>query len=139
MHAGLDKIIAKLDQQPALRAQLADEQVELMLLRDEFANLHFGPINHCLWVAADAECQNALPAQDRGQAPLLGACQPGRCRNSVVTRSHAPIWLAEEEDLTRMLRTDRLAAPRREALEARLADVQRITRAWAENDDEGND
>jgi hypothetical protein len=138
MHAGLDRVIAKLDQEPALRAQFADEQVELMLLRDEFANLHFGIINHCLWVAADAECQNALPEQDRGQAPLPNACQPARCRNSVVTRSHAPIWLAEEEDLARMLRTDRLAAPRREALEARLADVQRVTRAWRENDEEGN-
>jgi hypothetical protein len=139
MHAGLDRVIAKLDQDPTLRAQLADEQVELMLLRDEFPNLHFGTINHCNWVAADAECQNALPEQDRGQAPLLGACQPARCRNSVVTRSHAPIWLAEEEDLARMLRTDRLAAPRREALEARLTDVQRITRAWRENDEDGND
>ena len=139
MHAGLDRVIAKLDQDPTLRAQLADEQVELMLLRDEFPNLHFGTINHCNWVAADAECQNALPEQDRGQAPLLGACQPARCRNSVVTKSHAPIWLAEEEDLARMLRTDRLAAPRREALEVRLTDVQRITRAWQENDEDGND
>jgi hypothetical protein len=127
LHAGLDKVNAALDSLPALHAQHVDRRTEITLLRDEFADLHFGTLNHCLWDPAQAECQNALPPGQRGQAPLIGACHPARCRNSAVTDAHAPAWLAEEADLTGMLRQPRLAPPRRQALEQRLADVQRIT------------
>ena len=61
-----------MDSDPTLRAQLADEQIEIMLLRDEFADLHFGTINHCLWDVEQAECQNGLPEDQRGKAPVLG-------------------------------------------------------------------
>jgi hypothetical protein len=130
LHAGLDNVNAALDNAPALHAQHADQRTEITLLRDEFADLHFGTINHCLWDPAQAECQNALPPAQRGQAPLIGACHPARCRNSAVTETHAPAWLAEEADLTAMLRQTRLAPPRKQALQQRLADVQRITSAW---------
>jgi hypothetical protein len=130
LHTGLDKVNAALASTPALHAQPADPRTEITLLRDEFADLHFGTINHCLWDPAQAECQNALPPAQRGQAPLIGACHPARCRNSAVTATHAPAWLAEEADLTTMLRQTRLAPPRKQALQQRLADVQRITGAW---------
>lgn len=130
LHAGLDKVNAALESAPALHAQHADQRTEITLLRDEFADLHFGTINHCLWDPAQAECQNALPPGQRGQAPLIGACHPARCRNSAVTATHAPAWLAEEADLTAMLRQTRLAPPRKQALQQRLADVRRITGAW---------
>jgi hypothetical protein len=97
LHAGLDKVNAALDNTPALHAQHADQRTEITLLRDEFADLHFGTINHCLWDPAQAECQNTL---------------------------------AEEADLTSMLRQTRLAPPRKQALQQRLADVQRITGPW---------
>ncbi|MCX4971089.1 hypothetical protein OHA98_41495 [Streptomyces sp. NBC_00654] len=58
------------------------------------------------------------------------ALRPTRCRNSTVTSAHAPIWLAEEEDLIAMSKDRRLASPRREAVLIELADVQRITRAF---------
>lgn len=130
LHAGLDNVNAALGSTPALHAQPADQRTEITLLRDEFADLHFGTINHCLWNPAQAECQNALPTAQRGQAPLIGACHPARCRNSAITATHAPAWLAEEADLTAMLRQTRLAPPRKQALQQRLADVQRITGAW---------
>ncbi|WP_190086423.1 hypothetical protein [Streptomyces longisporoflavus] len=62
-----------------------------------------------------------LQQQARGRR----ACQPARCRNSVVTAAHAPVWLAEQEDLTRTLGDKRLAPARRAALHERLADVTR--------------
>jgi hypothetical protein len=130
LHAGLDKVNAALGSTPALHAQAADPRTEITLLRDEFADLHFGTVNHCLWDPAQAECQNALPPAQRGQSPLIGACQPARCRNSAVTASHAPAWLAEEADLTAMLRHTRLAPPRKQAIQQRLADVRLITGAW---------
>jgi hypothetical protein len=130
LHAGLDKVNAALSSAPVLHAQHADQRTEITLLRDEFADLHFGTINHCLWDPAQAECQNALPPAQRGKAPLIGACHPARCRNSAVTATHAPAWLAEEADLTAMLRQTRLAPPRKQALQQRLTDVRRITGAW---------
>ena len=102
----------------------------ISLLRDQFPELHWGTLNHCLFSAATAECQNALPEDQRGQGPLLGACQPARCRNSAVTGKHMPIWLAEENDLRAMLSQPRLGKARRESLSSRLADVQLITGAW---------
>ena len=102
-HAGLDKVNDVINQSAALRAQLADERLEITLLRDEFANLHLGTVNHCLWNAPTAECQNQLPPDQRGHAPVLGACQPSRCRNSVLTLAHEPIWRTEEADLIALL------------------------------------
>ncbi|MFD3804779.1 hypothetical protein ACFWTC_14365 [Streptomyces sp. NPDC058619] len=132
LHAGLDKVIEKMDEDPQLRAQIADERVEAALLASEFPELHFGTINHCMFDAPQAECQNELPADQRGRAPLIGACEPARCRNSVITRAHAPIWIAEEDDLKAMAKEPRMAPPRREAVLIRLDSVERITRALRE-------
>ncbi|GGP72265.1 hypothetical protein [Streptomyces abikoensis] len=131
LHAGLDKVITTMDNDPVLQAQVADERMQVSLLRDEFAQLHFGTINHCLWQASTAECQNQLPPEQRGQQPLLGACQPGKCRNSVLTLKNAPYWIAEEGDLQDTLSRERLSPPRRESLELRLAEVRSITAQFA--------
>lgn len=90
-------------------AQLADERLEVSLLRDEFADLHLGTVNHCLWNAPTTECQNQLPPDQRGQTPLLGACQPTRCRNSVLTLTHERIWRMEEADLVSLLAVEAAA------------------------------
>ncbi|MFE0515503.1 hypothetical protein [Streptomyces sp. NPDC058964] len=123
VHAGLDQVISTMDEDPALRTQIADEQAEAALLATQFTNLHLGTINHCMFDASQAECHNELPADQRGTAPLIGACQPDRCRNSVITRRHAPIWIAEEEDLTVRAQDPALSPPGREAVLIRLADV----------------
>ncbi|MEU6706556.1 hypothetical protein [Streptomyces wuyuanensis] len=70
LHAGLDKVIKAMDSDPHLQAQIVDERMQVSLLRDEFAQLHFGMINHCLWQASTAECQNQLPPEQRGQAAV---------------------------------------------------------------------
>ncbi|NUK23087.1 hypothetical protein [Streptomyces lunaelactis] len=129
-HARLDNVIGAMDTDARLRAQVADERAQVTLLHAEFPDFHLGTLNHCMWDAGQAECQNQLPPDQRGEAPLIGACKPARCRNSTVTRAHAPVWLAEEEDLTAMSKDPRLAPPRREAVLIELADVQRITRAF---------
>jgi hypothetical protein len=125
-HAGLDKVNDVIEQSATLRAQLADERLEITLLRDEFASLHLGTVNHCLWNAPTAECQNQLPPGQRGQAPLLGACQPARCRNSVLTLAHEPIWRMEETDLVQLL-NKKLSKPLREQALTRLAEVRSAT------------
>ncbi|MCY0943579.1 hypothetical protein [Streptomyces antarcticus] len=129
LHAGLDKVIETMNGDPQLRAQIADERAEAALLAAEFPDLHLGTVNHCMFDLPQAECQNQLPEDQRGQGPLIGACEPARCRNSVVTSSHAPIWIAEEEDLMAMSKERRMAPARREAVLIRLEDVQRITSA----------
>ncbi|MCX5165004.1 hypothetical protein OOK39_37945 [Streptomyces sp. NBC_00264] len=125
-HAGLDKVNAAIAQTPTLRAEIADERLEITLLRDEFADFHLGTVNHCMWNAPTAECQNQLPPAQRGQAPLLGACQPSRCRNSVLTLSHERIWRMEEADLVEFLKK-KLSKPLRDQALARLAEVRSAT------------
>jgi hypothetical protein len=91
LHAGLDQVLTTIEADPQLRAQLADETMMATLLHSQFPELHWGTLNHCLFDAPQAECQEGLPEAQRGQGPLLGACQPAKCRNSAITRAHAPI------------------------------------------------
>lgn len=124
-HAGLDKVIGTIDSDPTLRAQIADERLVVTLLRDEFANLHLGTVNHCLWNASTAECQNQLPEDRRGKEPILGACQPAHCRNSVLTPTHERIWRMEEDDLVNLLKK-KISKPLRAQAEGRLAEVRSV-------------
>ncbi|MFV2116978.1 hypothetical protein ACE14D_00350 [Streptomyces sp. Act-28] len=87
-HAGLDKVNDVIEQSATLRAQIADERLEITLLRDEFADLHLGTVNHCLWNAPMAECQNQLPPDQRGQAPLL---EPASRPDAATRFSHSPM------------------------------------------------
>jgi hypothetical protein len=66
---------------------------------------------------------------DYGWLLLPGLCAVRTRRSS----DHAPIWLAEEKDLLTTLAEKRMAPPRRESLEQRLADVRLITRTFKEN------
>ncbi|MFH8384718.1 hypothetical protein ACH4E7_27895 [Kitasatospora sp. NPDC018058] len=122
-HAGLDRVNKAVEQSISLRAQIADERLEITLLREEFADLHLGTINHCLWNAPTAECQNQLPPDQRGTTPLLGACQPARCRNSVLTIAHERVWRMEEADLVEFLKK-KLSRPLREQAENRLSEIR---------------
>lgn len=138
LHSGLDKVLDRIEQaqdDPGLRAQVMDDRTLALLLREEFPALHWGTLNHCLWDADTAECQNSLPQELRGNGPLLGMCQPAKCRNSVVTKKqHGQIWLAEENDLKAMLRAKKLSPVRRESLQARLDQVHTVTRRWDEKE-----
>ncbi|MET9176421.1 hypothetical protein ABZX64_36190 [Streptomyces misionensis] len=139
LHAGLDRAAAQLpapaDPQgpaPGLQALATDLRAAADLIRTELPELHFGTLNHCLWQPEWAECTKHLPEKE-GSAPLIGACQPSRCRNSAVTADHAPVWLAEQRDLTQQLRDRRLPPARRAALQARLDDVETITTALTQD------
>lgn len=134
LHAGLDRVAARLatETPDQLQALAADPRTAADVLRSELPDLHFGTLNHCLWQAEQAECTRHLPEAERG-APLIGACQPARCRNSTVTAAHASIWLAEQHDLTERLRDRRLPAARRAALRARLDDIKPITTALTQD------
>jgi hypothetical protein len=138
LHAGLDKVLDHIEQaqdDPELRAQVMDDRTLALLLREEFPSLHWGTLNHCLWNADTAECQNTLPQELRGSGPLLGMCQPAKCRNSVVIKKlHGRLWLAEENDLKAMLRTKKLSPVRDASLQARLDEVQAVTRSWDEKE-----
>ncbi|WP_405817426.1 hypothetical protein OG705_00260 [Streptomyces sp. NBC_00838] len=92
----------------------------------EIAFCMLGTVNHCMWNAPTAECQNQLPPAQRGQAPLLGACQPSRCRNSVLTLSHERVWRMEEADLVEFLKK-KLSKPLRDQALTRLAAVRSAT------------
>ncbi len=54
------------------------------------------------------------------------AGQPARCRNSVLTLAHEPIWRMEEADLVSLLKK-KLSKPRREQALTRLAEVRSAT------------
>jgi hypothetical protein len=129
-HDRLDRVARQLTADPALRAQVGDHAVLTALLREQFPDLHWGTLNHCLWNPAVAECQTPLPESQRGGKPLLGACQPGKCRNSTITDTHMPVWLAQEQDLRTMLTDLRMAPPRSASLRSRLGEVEQITSAW---------
>ncbi|MDV9168640.1 hypothetical protein R6V09_00590 [Streptomyces sp. W16] len=137
LHAGLDRAAAQVpdahtNHEGQLQALVADARTAADLIRSELPELHLGTLNHCLWQPERAECTKQLPEAERG-APLIGACQPARCRNSAVTADHARVWLAEHHDLAQQLRDRRLPPARRAALQARLDDVEIITTALTQD------
>jgi len=114
----------------ALPVHIGDERTLRNLLRDQFSSLRWGTINHCLGIADQALCLQGQPTEVAAQGPMPNRCQPSRCRNSVITQDHAPIWLAEEADLKRHLADRRLAKHTRAQLQSELDDVQHITRRF---------
>lgn len=83
----------------ALPVHIGDERTLRNLLRDQFSSLRWGTINHCLGIADQALYLQGQPTEVAAQVPEPNRYQPSRCRNSVITQDHAPIWLAKEADL----------------------------------------
>ncbi|MGV9709568.1 hypothetical protein ACWDTI_02735 [Gordonia sp. NPDC003424] len=108
-------------------AAKGDERMLRNLLRDEFATIRLGTLNHCLGDPTKARCLEGMSAAARESGPIPSMCSPATCRNSVITDSHVPIWQQEEADLVTKLKDRRMATIHRERLEAQLADVRRIT------------
>jgi integrase len=121
---GLQDVTAKAKTTVAI----GNERMIRDLLRDEFATIRLGTLNHCLGDPGKALCLENATAAAKAGGPIPSMCQPANCRNSVVTDKHIPIWRHEEEDLTKKLRDKKMAAVHRERLKTQLAEVQKITR-----------
>mgnify|MGYP006051426455 FL=1 len=109
-------------------AGVGNERMLRNLLRDEFATIRLGTLNHCLGDPAKALCLEGASAAVKAGGPIPSMCQPSTCRNSVITDKHLPIWLNEESDLVNKLKDKKMAAVHRERLEAQLTDVRKIIR-----------
>lgn len=112
----------------AYTAAVGNDRMLRNLLRDEFATIRLGTLNHCLGDPDRALCLDGASAAIRAGGPIPSMCQPSTCRNSVVTNKHLPVWLHEESDLVEKLKDKKMATVHRERLEAQLADVRKITR-----------
>ncbi len=97
------------------------------LLRDEFATIKLGTLNHCLGDPAKSLCLEGASAAVKASGPIPSMCQPSTCRNSVITDKHLPVWQHEEHELIRKLKDKRMAPEHRLRLEAQLGDVRKIT------------
>ncbi len=98
------------------------------LLRDEFATIKLGTLNHCLGDPAKSLCLEGASAAVKASGPIPSMCQPSTCRNSVITEKHLPVWQHEENELRRKLKDKRMAPEHRLRLEAQLGEVRKITR-----------
>jgi hypothetical protein len=108
-------------------AAVGNERMLRNLLRDEFATIRLGTLNHCLGDPSKALCLEGASAAVKAGGPIPSMCQPATCRNSVITDKHLPIWQHEESDLVAKLKDKKMAAIHRQRLETQLADVRRIT------------
>lgn len=97
------------------------------LLRDEFATVRLGTLNHCLGDPSKALCLEGASTAVKAGGPIPSMCQPATCRNSVITDKHLPIWKHEESDLLEKLKDKKMADVHRQRLETQLVDIRRIT------------
>ena len=123
---GISHVNAAAASEPAV--MIGDDRLLRTLLRDQFSTLRWGTVNHCLGIPEQAACLKGVPAEVAEQGVMPNRCQPATCRNSVVSGEHAPIWIAEEQDLVAKLKDPRMAAHNREQLEIELRDVRKITK-----------
>lgn len=110
------------------KALMGDDRMLRGLLRDEASGITLGTLNHCLGDPAKAECLAGVNDEAKKAGPIMAACSPTRCRNSVITDKHLPVWLAEEDELKKLLSDRRLAKIHRHQLEHQLKDIQRVTK-----------
>src|SRR5699024_8537012 len=110
------------------KASMGDDRMLRELLRDEASGLTLGTLNHCLGDPSKADCLAGVSDEAKKAGPIMAACSPTRCRNSVSTNEHLPVWLSEEDELKKLLRDRRMADTHRAQLEHQLKDVQRVTR-----------
>ncbi len=93
VNARLEELRAELgeDAPPANRPQVVDEQRRTAMLRSVSHNLFVGSLTDCFF---DPEVALCLRDQDRSAAtaPVVGHCQPERCRNSRIGEHHLPAW-----------------------------------------------
>lgn len=106
---------------------VGDERMLRNLLRDEFATIRLGNLNHCLGDPSKALCLEGASTAVKAGGPIPSMCQPATCRNSVITDKHLPIWKHEESDLLEKLKDKKMADVHRQRLETQLVDIRRIT------------
>lgn len=121
---GLDDVSEKANS----AAAIGNERMLRDLLRDEFATIRLGTLNHCLGDPDKSLCLDGASAAAREGGPIPSMCQPSTCRNSVITDKHLPVWQHEESELIQKLKDKRMASVHRLRLEAQLANVRKITR-----------
>lgn len=123
-----DDVLSRVGAKTKTRTSRGDARLLRNLLRDEVSTITLGTLNHCLGDPVKAECLKGLTDEAKEAGPILAACSPTKCRNSVITDQHLPIWLAEEKELVELLKDRRMAKSHRVQLEEQLKDVRRITR-----------
>jgi hypothetical protein len=74
------------------------------MLRNVSRNLFVGPLTDCFF---DPDVALCLRDRDRSKAdaPIVGRCQPDRCRNSRIGEHHLPEWEERLAQVRRDLRT----------------------------------
>lgn len=120
---GLDDVTKK----AGTTIAIGNERMLRDLLRDKFATIRLGTLNHCLGDPAKALCLENASDAVRSGGPIPSMCQPSTCRNSVITAAHLPLWEHEEADLVTKLKDKRMAPVHRERLKSQLEDIRRIT------------
>lgn len=121
------RLLESVERKSSLKASRGDQRMLRELLRDDVSGITLGTLNHCLGDPEKAECLKGLDEQTKQAGPIMAACSPTRCRNSVITDEHLPVWLAEEDELKKLLRDRRMADTHRAQLKHQLKDVQRVT------------
>jgi hypothetical protein len=100
------------------------------MLQHTARTLHSGILNDCFYNEATAACRKHADGTTEG--PLLPACQPGVCANSVITAGHAPPWRQAIAETEVYLRRKDLSAYQRQALKDKAAEMEAITRPFAQ-------
>lgn len=122
--AKLDKVAAEIPDLAFVEGSVVDQRLVRDLLRKEFSNVKFGNLNACLGDLSSARCLSEHP--DLVQTVNPARCQPQTCRNSVVTATHRPVWIATEQDLLVALRDKKVAPINRAHLELELQGVRDV-------------
>ncbi|MGH8921851.1 MAG: hypothetical protein ACRD0H_26505, partial [Actinomycetes bacterium] len=102
---------------PAAPPRVVDEQRRTAMLRSVSHNLFVGPLTDCFF---DPDVALCLRDQDRSDAtaPVVGRCQPERCRNSRMGEHHLPAWQERLDQVRADLRLRGLPPLQRQHLSA---------------------
>ena len=98
---------------------------EAYMLRHMARTLYVGAFNLCFYDPAYAMCQQHLPVQER-KSPITSHCVPDRCANSCITKQHLGAYQSQLDEAEGLLKTPKLPAPQRLALDQEIERIGRI-------------
>ena len=113
-------------------AAVGNERMLRNLLRDEFATIRLGTLNHCLGDPSKALCLEGASAAVKAGGPIPSMCQPSTCRNSVITTNTSRSGSTRNPISSKNSRTRRWQASIVSASKPSSSMSVKITRAGAQ-------
>lgn len=85
--------------------------------------LFVGKFNFCFFDSNKALC---VKRSDKADRPILNSCDPANCKNSCVSKRHLPLWKAQLNQASELMRHPKSSPLQREIISREIASLKKV-------------